>query len=306
MQICIRLQDTLRPFRYDDVQKLFIDGNFLCVLCADDVINRFPLEDVIKFYETNGELPLDATSARFRVKIWPKKSSDHDFFYAGSTDEFGPFYRVTGRGNVVCYHRSTISFVQEEPIVKSERKPASGLVPVLDFFRGALVDLQVFEVHPPIMPEKCGVAHLQQLCKEALDNNQRYPSDKLCRWMGFAGGVLSTLDKRLEFSLYTGLVKGDLTSAAQNVLSKLFDRYLGIISKISIDAPLRKELKPIEIMIYDSLEVIEDCDLESQSIRLGYVQGVLAAKGLISVDEERAFSRPLLHSLHDQPIASFP
>lgn len=189
---------------------------------------------------------------------------------------------------------------------ESERKPVPGFETVLDFFKGAMVDLQAFEVHPPTMPEKCGVAHLQQLCKEALDNNQRYPSDKLCRWMGFAGGVLSTLDKRNDFSRYTGLVKGDLTNAAQNVLSKLFNRYLGIISRISIDSPMREELKPIEIMIYESLEVIEDCELQSQSIRLGYVQGVIAAKGLINVDEERAFSRPLLHSLHDQPIASFP
>src|SRR5262245_24700337 len=34
--------------------------------------------------------------------------------------------------------------------------------------------------------------------------------------------------------------------------------------------------------------------------------GVLASKGLMSVDEVRDFSRPLLHALHEQAIPSYP
>lgn len=306
MHLSIQLQDGSRPFRFQNVRKSSIEGNFLCVFCHDHVVNRFALEHIKEFRLENGEPPLDTTTARLRVKVWLKNTSGNEFVYAESTDEYGPFYRVKSRGSVVCYHRSSISFVQEEPLVKTERKPSLGSDPVKDLFDEALVNLAAYEIYPPSLPDKCEVGHLQKLCREALENFEGYPLDKLCRWIGFVGGVLSTLSKHNDYSSSTGLVKGDLTNAAQNVLSTLFDRYLGVISRISIDSPLREELKPIETMIYDSLEAIEDCEMGSQSIRLGHVQGVLAAKGMISVDEERAFSRPLLHSLHAQPVASFP
>lgn len=39
---------------------------------------------------------------------------------------------------------------------------------------------------------------------------------------------------------------------------------------------------------------------------LGFIQGVLAMRGIISVDEEREFTRPLFHSLHSGTIRSYP
>ncbi|KPC17300.1 Uncharacterized protein AC499_0502 [Pseudomonas amygdali pv. lachrymans] len=38
---------------------------------------------------------------------------------------------------------------------------------------------------------------------------------------------------------------------------------------------------------------------------LGFVQGVLAAVRIIDVDEERKFSRPLLHAFHNQVPPTF-
>lgn len=38
---------------------------------------------------------------------------------------------------------------------------------------------------------------------------------------------------------------------------------------------------------------------------LGFVQGVLAAQGIIDVDVERDYTRPLFHSLQGEWVASF-
>jgi hypothetical protein len=37
----------------------------------------------------------------------------------------------------------------------------------------------------------CAPEHLIKLCNEVIENHQRYPFDKLCRWMGFVQGVLA-------------------------------------------------------------------------------------------------------------------
>lgn len=38
---------------------------------------------------------------------------------------------------------------------------------------------------------------------------------------------------------------------------------------------------------------------------LGFIQGVLATTNIIDVDEERNFTRPLLHSYHEEKPKSF-
>lgn len=39
---------------------------------------------------------------------------------------------------------------------------------------------------------------------------------------------------------------------------------------------------------------------------MGFVQGILAREGLISVTEERDFSRPLLHAIHKRKPPTYP
>lgn len=70
-------------------------------------------------------------------------------------------------------------------------------------------------------PAECTSVHLLNLCNEVIINHQKYPFDKLSRWMGF-------------------------------------------------------------------------------------VQGILAKDGLISVTEERDFSRPLLHAIHKRRPPTYP
>lgn len=57
------------------------------------------------------------------------------------------------------------------------------------------------------------------------------------------------------------------------------------------------------------LEVIHDGQsypFDKLNRWLGFIQGVLCSKGITSVDEEREFTRPLLHSLHDDTIPTYP
>lgn len=82
----------------------------------------------------------------------------------------------------------------------------------------------VISTHSALMGtgiDECSPEHLINLCDEVIKNHQKYPFDKLCRWMGF-------------------------------------------------------------------------------------VQGVLAAQGMISVQEERDFSRPLLHAIHTYTPPTYP
>lgn len=43
------------------------------------------------------------------------------------------------------------------------------------------------------LPPECSADSLIQLCDEAILHSNQYPFDKLCRWMGFAQGVLCTI-----------------------------------------------------------------------------------------------------------------
>lgn len=70
-------------------------------------------------------------------------------------------------------------------------------------------------------PNECASDHLINLCNEVIEKHQKYPFDKLSRWMGF-------------------------------------------------------------------------------------VQGVLASKGLVSVEEERNYSRPFLHAIHKRKPPTYP
>jgi hypothetical protein len=38
---------------------------------------------------------------------------------------------------------------------------------------------------------------------------------------------------------------------------------------------------------------------------LGFVQGVLAARGAISVDEERNYTHPIFHKLYGEKVKTF-
>ena len=43
------------------------------------------------------------------------------------------------------------------------------------------------------LPEKCSYDNLVSLSNEAISNSDKYPNDKLQRWLGFTQGVLATI-----------------------------------------------------------------------------------------------------------------
>lgn len=99
-------------------------------------------------------------------------------------------------------------------------KERHALIILFSRYKSIIVSLPETQTHKDGYPVKCSNKHLLSLCEEALGGLDRYPSDKLHRWLGF-------------------------------------------------------------------------------------IQGVLAVTGILDVDEERVFSRPLLHAMHDHLIPTF-
>lgn len=79
----------------------------------------------------------------------------------------------------------------------------------------------------------------------------------------------------------------------QEVNKVLFQRYLDKIEGKYSDEIIQR----VEKLCYAGIhtDMLED----KQSRWLGFVQGVLATHGIISIVEERDFSRPLFHAAYD-------
>lgn len=154
-------------------------------------------------------------------------------------------------------------------------------------------------------PDKCGVDHLQQLCRESIHNAEIYPDDKLCRWYGFIIGVMSTSKGWNHTSTLDSLHPGALSFRQADVMRRLLNRYLDVVATTPTTCCLESAEQDLKDVIREALASLGKSTFESLSIRLGYIQGVLAVKGLIGVDEEREFTRPLLHSLHDRSIPTY-
>lgn len=90
-------------------------------------------------------------------------------------------------------------------------------------------------------------------------------------------------------------------------LKILFSRYNDIIHKneevlSTNDLPEKCRYKHLLRLTEEAIKNIETYPGDKMHRWLGFTQGILSAKGLIDVDEERDFSRPLLHSFHkDKP-----
>lgn len=93
-------------------------------------------------------------------------------------------------------------------------------------------------------------------------------------------------------------------------LKVLFERYL---SKTTEHKELFDQFKLPDKCSYDSLirllteayQHTEQYPADKMHRWLGFSQGVLSVLGIIDVDEEREFTRPYLHSYHDQKPPTF-
>lgn len=154
---------------------------------------------------------------------------------------------------------------------------------------------------------KCGAEHLLRLCAEGLSGLDKYPEDKLSRWLGFCSGVLQFYEIGCELSSWRGLGTLDLASGTLNehekgVMTALFVRYLDVADECSKAQP---KLGYAASTCRIALTEIDKFDLNGICVVLGIAQGHLAAAGAIDVDAEREFTRPLLHSLHEGEVPSF-
>jgi hypothetical protein len=78
----------------------------------------------------------------------------------------------------------------------------------------------------------------------------------------------------------------------------IFERYVNLLSQYSGDRiDSATDLGHLLKMCQEGIENTTMLD-DKASRWLGYVQGVLASKGLIDVDEERRFTRPLFHEAY--------
>lgn len=94
----------------------------------------------------------------------------------------------------------------------------------------------------------------------------------------------------------------------QDVLKKLFLRYNRIIvdnKQVLTGLPERCNYENLLSLTEEAIKNIESYPTDKMHRWMGFVQGILSVKGLISVDEERNYTRPLLHSYHEDKPKSF-
>lgn len=81
----------------------------------------------------------------------------------------------------------------------------------------------------------------------------------------------------------------------------LFQRYLDIIGRREdAGADPKTSVQNCAWMCRTALDELDTLPVDKLSRWLGFVQGVLATLGLIRVDTERDFSRPLFHAAYRQ------
>lgn len=161
------------------------------------------------------------------------------------------------------------------------------------------------------MPEECKLKHLKKLLDEIILNAYDYPKDKLCRWIGYIHGVLSCAnildDETLKsiFSFDNSISYESIINKSRNIYS-LLDNNSGIVFKVNITFDNRFKSKLIST-INESFEGFNKGYYNNvyQHQVIGYIQGILTCFNLINVENERNYTRPLLHSYHNEKIKSF-
>lgn len=167
------------------------------------------------------------------------------------------------------------------------------------------------------IPEKCSSTHLKKLTNEAILNISKYPHDKLYRWLGFTRSVIDILTENspgqktiisnsrpIAFIMQYEINKSILKECFKYESDIL---YSAKITEKNIKWPLNENKKSIlnyirEISEKDSIDNLPN---EVLHFHLGFIQGLLSISGIINVDEEREYTRPLLHSYHDIKPESF-
>lgn len=101
----------------------------------------------------------------------------------------------------------------------------------------------------------------------------------------------------------------ELEKTERWVLDQLFNRYYGkalILDDIDwVGVPESCLPSKLRGLLVEAITNGAKYPLDKLHRWLGFIQGVLAMKGVICVEAERNFTRPLLHSFHTDAIPSF-
>lgn len=103
-------------------------------------------------------------------------------------------------------------------------------------------------------------------------------------------------------------VSVELAALRQETMAILFARYQSVARERSEDLaglPARCRSEALIALCQEGIDNGGKYPFDKMSRWLGFAQGVLAAVGAIDVDEERDFTRPLLHALCEGPVATF-
>jgi len=189
------------------------------------------------------------------------------------------------------------------------RDPAAVLPPLSDAFAQCrqLASANLSKLSG--LPARCRGENLITLCEEALANPDRYPLDKLCRWQGFVEGVLAC--HHLHWVAQcpdSGPDDRTPSTAELSALKSLFSRYRTVASNsVAASEHLPQRCRPAHLIHLCESALTDAMSMSANALWscMGFVQGVLAAQGVIDVDTERDFTRPLLHAIHEHAIPTF-
>lgn len=98
------------------------------------------------------------------------------------------------------------------------------------------------------------------------------------------------------------------SKAQIDALTILFGRYIQKIAEnpsALSQMPVRCQAETLTKLCNEAVSNMSKYPFDKLNRWLGFIQGILAAVSLIDVDEEREFSRPLLHAFHDSSPPSF-
>jgi len=152
------------------------------------------------------------------------------------------------------------------------------------------------------IPVKCQKAHLVRLVNEALTNLMDYPHDKLYRWLGFTRQIVDMVGLKSDARPVSFIVAYEIS---KGVLRECFEHEKAVLEShaasefsepLECDAGISKAREIAFLEDMSNPENASEYTPEIQHLYLGMTQGMLCMAGLIDVDKERDFTRPLLHS----------
>ncbi len=93
-------------------------------------------------------------------------------------------------------------------------------------------------------------------------------------------------------------MSGEAPSTVREATSLLFARYLARLEAAGLSGGDETSTENLAWMCRTAMAGADTLPLDKLSRWLGFVQGVMAARGQLSVPEEREVSRPLFHAAY--------